>query len=491
MCGPSATGRVDDHEIENMRMSCEAMTMRAQDVAGHVRCDRAATARLVQATFPKGVSTPTTSTRSGDLDAARGAAMVFVCLSHFTSAYFPSLDVPGPHQWLAAVTMVASPTFVMLSGLLLGWRHRIAPESFPRFRAHLLDRALFLLTIGHLAIEASQLRRLASPGEEPVYVVLTDVIAVALILGPAIVQRIGIRGRLLIAAAIYAVAWSLILRWTPPQDAARTLKAIMFGLRADEGSIGGYCVPILPWLAVYIVASCVGQVLASRSSAGVQLDCPMLWRVGLAAVSVAILQRLVVVDVIGSQASQSITMLSATWQKVPPGPAYLLFNGGAGLIVIACIAQLRQLAAGVAATRWLELLGRNSAIVFIGQFYVYSMLVPMVRPWTRLAWVPFFASTLLLIVLFAFGWERHRLGRFLTVQPLLRALPTLPLRTAVAVGATAVVLLLSAYADMLARQRWGIWHASAPRAGRAPGKVQVSSPSVGLRAHADTIRRQL
>jgi uncharacterized membrane protein len=398
--------------------------------------------------------TPASPVRSGDLDAARGAAMVLVCLSHFTSAWFPSTDVSGPRQWLSVITLVASPTFVVLSGLLLGWRFRIAPERFARFRARLLDRAIFLLTVGHLAIEGSQLRRIAIGGEQPMFVVLTDVIAIALLVGPAIVTRLAIRGRLVVAAFLFATSWGLILGWSPQDELGRVVKAVLVGLRVSEQGIGGYCVPLLPWLAMYVAATCIGHVLAGRTAQKGLLDCPVLWRAGLGAVCVAILQRLLVIDTLGSDAGEPIMMLSATWQKVPPGPMYLLFNGGAGLMMVALLAHLRRLAAGEAATRWLELVGRHSAIVFIAQFYVYSVLVPILEPVVPVPWPLAFLSTGALLVLFARTWERFGLERLLTVQPLLQALPTRTMRAALAVGLAAIILLLSARVDILVRPRW-------------------------------------
>jgi hypothetical protein len=385
--------------------------------------------------------------------------MVLVCLAHFTSAWFPPTNVPGPQQWLAIITLVASPTFVLLSGLLLGWRFRIAPERFARFRARLLDRAIFLLTIGHLAITASQLRRMAVAGEQPLFVVLTDVIAVALLVGPALVMRLGIRGRLLVAAAIYSTAWGLILAWTPHGDVARLAKAVLVGLRISEGDVGGYCVPLLPWFAVYLTATCVGHLLAGRAGQKGLLDCPLLWRVGLAAMSVAILQRLLVIDLVGGNAGEHVAMLTATWQKVPPGPGYLLFNGGAGLMMVALLAQLRRVATLEVATGWLEMVGRHSAIVFIAQFYVFSVLVPMLAPKLHVAWPVAFASTGALMVAFAWTWDRFGLERLVTVQPLLAALPTRAMRATLAAGIAAIILLLSAHADRLVRPRWRALHA--------------------------------
>lgn len=384
--------------------------------------------------------------------------MALVCLSHFTPAWFPSMELPGPQRWLGVVTLVASPTFVLLSGLLLGWRFRSAPDRFPRFRARLLDRAVFLLTVGHLAIAASHLRRMSVGGEQPMLVVLTDVIAVALLVGPAVVARFGVRGRLAVAAPLYAAAWGLVLAWTPPEGVARVVKAVLVGLRPSEGDIGGYCVPVLPWLAVYLAATCVGDLLARRSEGRDLLDCPLLWRAGVAAMAVAVLQRVLVLGLV-DQGVEQLAMSSVTWQKLPPGPAYLLFNGGAGLVMLAFLAQLRRVAAGEAATRWLALLGRHSAAVFIAQFYVYSILVPILAPEVHVAWPLAFAATGLLLTGFAWTWERFHLERLLTVQPLLALVPSPAARVAFAAGLAAIVLLLGARAEELVRVRW---HAHRP-----------------------------
>src|SRR5947209_2248797 len=78
--------------------------------------------------------------------AARGAAMILVCLSHFGTAYVreeQSLHV----QLLLAVSMLASPSFLFISGMMLGLLYDRSRRDFAPTRVALLDRALFLLTV--------------------------------------------------------------------------------------------------------------------------------------------------------------------------------------------------------------------------------------------------------------------------------------------------------------------------------------------------------
>ena len=65
------------------------------------------------------------------LDAARGSAMFFVLLSHFGFAFFPNQSDPLPTA-MRFIGMVASPTFMVLSGLILGFLYRTSPGSFER-----------------------------------------------------------------------------------------------------------------------------------------------------------------------------------------------------------------------------------------------------------------------------------------------------------------------------------------------------------------------
>jgi hypothetical protein len=65
--------------------------------------------------------------------------MLFVCLSHFTGDY---LLKTGPTQLadcLGTARMIASPTFVIVSGMVVGFLAKTNPNGFGQLRLKLVD----------------------------------------------------------------------------------------------------------------------------------------------------------------------------------------------------------------------------------------------------------------------------------------------------------------------------------------------------------------
>src|ERR1043165_2078322 len=93
--------------------------------------------------------------RISNLDAARGTAMLLVCLSHFAAVYVRKLSLAGSTHlpvlpWPIALGMIASPTFVAVSGTILGLLFVVRKKSFDEQRLKLVDRSLFVLTVAHV-----------------------------------------------------------------------------------------------------------------------------------------------------------------------------------------------------------------------------------------------------------------------------------------------------------------------------------------------------
>ena len=53
---------------------------------------------------------------------------------------------------VAKLSMIAFPAFMIMSGVMLGYLHRSNANQFQRIQTKLIDRGLFLLTIGHILI---------------------------------------------------------------------------------------------------------------------------------------------------------------------------------------------------------------------------------------------------------------------------------------------------------------------------------------------------
>src|SRR4051812_29399227 len=151
----------------------------------------------------KYASIPKSGKRVGSIDAARGAAMLFVFLSHFTAAYFwPD----GPFEvasYLATASMVASPTFVVVSGMVIGFLAVTDPPGFPTLRIKLLDRGLFVLIVGHFLLVLTTRSGFADLGHAYRTSFITDAIAVAIIVGPWLLTAFGSRRRFLLAISIF------------------------------------------------------------------------------------------------------------------------------------------------------------------------------------------------------------------------------------------------------------------------------------------------
>src|SRR5215467_249308 len=85
------------------------------------------------------------------VDALRGIAMLFIGVSHISfylindSARLPSL--------LRAIGFVASPDFLLMSGVACGYQLARAPSTSTALR--IVDRGLFTFLAGHLLVTAS------------------------------------------------------------------------------------------------------------------------------------------------------------------------------------------------------------------------------------------------------------------------------------------------------------------------------------------------
>src|SRR5690349_21322580 len=89
------------------------------------------------------------------IDAARGCAMLLACLAHIKD-HFGSHSLL--YEWISYPTRIGTPTFLLLSGFIIGHLSRADPHG--KIRLTLIDRAIFLLTIVHLLFGLVDLPRL-------------------------------------------------------------------------------------------------------------------------------------------------------------------------------------------------------------------------------------------------------------------------------------------------------------------------------------------
>ena len=368
------------------------------------------------------------------IDAARGLAMVLVCLSHFVSSAPPS--AAAEMGILMTISMVASPTFMLMSGITLGMLHATLGPSFGRLRIRLIDRGVFLLTAGHLAVlgafviipgwEARDLQR----------TFITDAIGVAVILGALLVGQLSPRVRLILSICLYTVSWSISFLWEPAPGAMRVVKDIITGPGTAAALVSSF--PLLPWFAVHLGATAVGEWTGRQLMTHQARAVAARWMLrGAIAIAAAVVLKgiyMLTRPAIAGSLWDNLYALTTPFTKRPPGLVYLLFFGGVGMMLTGGIVSIAGAAAATRAIRVLAALGQASLFIFVAQFYVYRAFLPLAPGLYGGAWPVTFALTIGLLWMLARWWTANVGNGVLTVgiTYLVQRYRTAPRRTAAA-----------------------------------------------------------
>jgi hypothetical protein len=247
---------------------------------------------------------------------------------------------------------------------------------------------------------------------------ITDTIGACLLVGPAIVRRLSARARLALAGATYSASWWLVRAWHPTALALRFIKDTVVGPMGRSTRL--YNFPLLPWFAVYIAGTALGAEMAKRRERG-ESSVRLVLGIGAAAASVALACVAVVATMDPGAllpSEDTFTQLSdfaSPFQKLPPAPLYLLGYGGLALLMMGALMWAEEHAVAKRLLRSASLVGRTSLFVFVLQYYVNFVIVPVLRlpdsPW----WPLYFAGSLGAIYLATTAWSRAGLNRLITV----------------------------------------------------------------------------
>jgi uncharacterized membrane protein len=312
--------------------------------------------------------------RLAALDAVRGTAMLLVFVSHFLDE-FRLADLSQSSQvsdYLTLVTRVATPTFVLVSGIILGYLYRAKGNQFPHLRIHLIDKAFFLLTIGHLLIatftaEKSSFSYSVSVG----YV--TDTLGLCAIGSLLLIPHTQPTTRLWWGVGLYLVSWTHWCLGGSGSPIVEVLKGILLGPQAD-GTIIFYF-PLLPWFGVHLIGSYLGEELgAHKSSELYGSGRKILTRLSAGLLLFIVTTKVTYTTVISMgllTPSGCVYQFFSPYQKYPPGPTYLLFYGGLALLLISGLLFAKWVQWFQWLMRSLETVGRNSLLAFLLQYFVY------------------------------------------------------------------------------------------------------------------------
>ena len=350
--------------------------------------------------------------------------MLFVCVGHFSYVYFAQTS-PQVEELLhlgLGVGRVGAPCFMVLSGILLGFLWQKNKGAFQQTQAKLIDRAFFLLIIAHPIIalmHTAEQSVLAALG----HLYFTDLVAFCVVMGSMLVPKISVGMRLLLLLAVNFLSTAASLKWEPNSVPLLIFRDSIFG--SYQVGLHYSHLPYLPWFSLYLFGTCVGEVIAgshfgrkSGRTFHILIGC------SITALALAMLMRIIYKLLTEDQILfdgdlRYYALFASPFQKLPPGPFFVLFNVGLGMGMLSLICLLDRTVRISKLLALLSLLGRNSLLVFVVQEGVYFLLlnrfVRFSSPSAISFWPLYFIASLALIVAAAILLDRARLSGYMTV----------------------------------------------------------------------------
>jgi uncharacterized membrane protein len=351
--------------------------------------------------------------RLGFLDATRGVGMLAVFIAHFGLFYLGLNGADALAVLAYQIGLFAAPAFVGVSGVMLGMLRAQQPEAFEGLRPKLVDRALFLLTVGHLLILAAHLPTIRHG--TPIWFFITDVLGVSIVLGCTLFHRLSATVRALLALVLFFGSIALNELWIPSSDVAGFVKALFVG--RTPGELREVVFPLVPWLGVYLAGTVVGDH-AARWTASPGRLARNLMGLGLSAAVLGLVLRpllLLLARALGQELKEGVTRVTSPMHSLPPSPAYVLFVGGLTLILLGAFAALEPRVRGWRSFRVLTGMGQNSLVLFIVQYFVYYVGFFYLRlPYSPL-WPLILAASIGLIWVISTAWQARGWNKYLTV----------------------------------------------------------------------------
>ena len=276
-----------------------------------------------------------TASRESSIDFARGAAMLCVFFAHFSEEpWVPTSN--GVLLWLHRMGMIASPTFVLVSGLTLAFvLGRTRAEALPHRKLLVLDRALFMLVVVHAILVCSDVL-LAPRNRDFRQFFITDLVALNLMLGVILLPPTSNLIRLTLGACFYVLGWAIHLHWHPVTAQLALAQEILTGPSTSHALEFGF--PVLQWAGVFLLGTVLGEgFLAARTKVAREgwavrlivrgVACSVL-ALGLKALALTPWPQQFIATHPGTAEAFSL------FGKLPPSPLYLLFFGGLGACII-------------------------------------------------------------------------------------------------------------------------------------------------------------
>lgn len=351
------------------------------------------------------------------IDAARGIAMVFVCMSHIR--YYFEESAPLLYAALTNITRLATPTFLLLSGFVAAY---VLSSGKRDNRIALIDRGLFVLFAGHILLSWADLPEVGFREWMFARITVTDAIAVCLVCA-ALSTRAPARALAAAGATLALASWPIAMLWVPESAGARYAAITLFNAHSQNSALADAA--LVPYLGLFLIGMSLSrwcsQELAGRNYAAAARKLLIVASLAVASVLIAIaLWKMLEPSLFGGGEAK-LNFLQQTLdprRKLPPSPAYLMFYGGGGLIIAAICLIGRPAVLVQPIVRWASTIGRASLMCFVVQDWLLVVTPAMLGlndVHSIAFWGAYLAAVLVVLHAAATRWDRARANRFLTV----------------------------------------------------------------------------
>lgn len=359
------------------------------------------------------------------IDAVRGIAMFFIGVSHISFYLINDSGILATHA--RAIGYIATPNFLLMSGLACGYQLAHSPTTVTALRS--VDRGLFALLAGHLLVTAS-IVYMVPPGTAFEHIVITDSIGALLCLAP-LMRRTAARGLLLAGAAVFSLSCLFALWWHPT-----TSSQVLFGsmaLAINDGGMPdvGWTTPTLPYLGIFVLGVGLGKFIYEFRRAGRSAQLTVRLAVtGSVAIVVALAlnvsRHFVKPELMSHFAPKNWADVMLTTLNIrhdmPPTLTYGLFYGGIGVALVGFLGMLPQRNAGesflLRAARLAAVIGRASFVSYVVQQWLIDFIPIWVGfdSWLTPTTCPvYLVLTTLIMFWVARVWGGWKANRYMTL----------------------------------------------------------------------------
>ena len=277
------------------------------------------------------------------VDAVRGIAMFFIGVSHISFYLINDSGILATNA--RAIGFLASPNFLLMSGLACGYQLAHSPTTATALR--IVDRGLFAVLVGHLLVTAS-IVYMVPPGTAFEHIVITDSIGALLCMAP-LLKRTSARRLLWAGAAVYCLSSLVALAWHPTTSAQILFGALL--LSVNDGGMPdiGWISPTLPYMGIFLIGVGIGKLIYDYRREGraeaLSVRLAVAGSVAIAgALAVNIARHFVKPWLTGHLAPKNWADVVLTTINIrhdaPPTLTYALFYGGIGVALVGFLGML-------------------------------------------------------------------------------------------------------------------------------------------------------